>query len=50
MNTVHIWSPHFKKGVEKLERVQGRVTEIIKGLEIMSYSKRLKELQLFRQG
>ncbi|PKU46052.1 reverse hypothetical protein [Limosa lapponica baueri] len=39
--------PHYKKGIEVLESVQRTGTELVKGLEIKSYEKQLRELGLF---
>ena len=44
---VPFWAPHFKKDVEKLERVQRRAMRMIKGLENMTYEGTLKELDFF---
>ena len=41
------WGTQHKKGVGLLERVQRRAIKMIKGLEHVSYEKRLRELRLF---
>jgi len=44
---IQLWSPQHKKDMDLLESVQRRVTEMIRGLEYLSYEDRLKELGLF---
>ena len=44
---VQAWCPYYHKDVDKLERVQRRVTKMIPCLRNKSYEERLKELDLF---
>ena len=44
---IQAWGPQYRKDVELLEQVQWRATKMIRGLEHLSYEKRLRELGLF---
>jgi len=43
---VQFWSPHLRKDIDKLERIQRRITKMIPELRNKSYPERLKELNL----
>ena len=45
---VQFWAPQYKRDMDILDRVQQRATEMIKGLEHLSYEERLRELGPFR--
>ena len=44
---VQFWSPYYRKDIDKLERVQRRVTKMIPRLRNKPYEERLEELNLF---
>ena len=41
-----VWSPHLKKYINELEKVQMRATKLVDGLGNLEYSERLKRLKL----
>ncbi|KFW96559.1 hypothetical protein N336_06588, partial [Phalacrocorax carbo] len=44
---IQLWSPQHKKDMDLLEQGQRRATEMIRGLEHLSYEDRLRDLGLF---
>ena len=43
---IQSWRPHLKKIIDKLERVQRRVTQLIAELRIISYEDRVQQCKL----
>ena len=41
-----VWSPHLKKDIKKLERIQRIATKMVPDLKDLTYEDRLKELEL----
>ena len=44
---VQVWSPQYRRDMDLLEHIQRRATEMIQGMEHLSYEERLRELWLF---
>ena len=44
---VQAWSPHYRKDIDKLEKVQRRAVRMIMDLRGISYGEKLLELGLF---
>jgi len=42
-----MWSPQYRRDMDLLEHIQRRATEMIQGMEHLSYEDRLRERQLF---
>jgi hypothetical protein len=43
---VQVWSPHYRKDIELLERVQRRATKLLPSIRHLTYNERLEYLQL----
>lgn len=43
---VQFWAPQFKRYMKLLKRIQSKVTNMIKGLEPLTYEEILRELRL----
>ena len=43
---VVVWSPHYRKDVDSLERVQHRVTRLVPGYSKIHYTERLRLMDL----
>ena len=41
-----VWSPHLKKDIKKLERIQRIATKMVPDLKDLTYEDRLKEMEL----
>ena len=41
-----VWSPHLKKDITKLERIQRAATKMVSELKDLTYEERLKEMEL----
>ena len=41
-----IWSPHLKKDINKVERIQRTATKMVPELEVLEYEERLREMGL----
>ncbi|KAF4793928.1 hypothetical protein TURU_107306 [Turdus rufiventris] len=44
---IQLWDPQHKKDMNLLEQIQKRATKMVRGMEDLSYKKRLTELGLF---
>ena len=44
---IQMWSPQYRRDTDLFEHIQKRATEMIQGMEHLSYEDRLRELGLF---
>ena len=44
---VQMWSPQYRRDIDLLELIQRKATQMMQGMEHLSYRDRLKELGLF---
>ena len=44
---IQAWSPHLKKDIQTLEKVQRRATRLVYGMENLSYQERLESTGLY---
>ncbi|GAB0185469.1 hypothetical protein GRJ2_001012200 [Grus japonensis] len=44
---IQLWGPQYKEDLDLLKQVQRRAMKMIRGLELLSYEERLRELRLF---
>ena len=43
---VQLWSPYYRRGIDKLVAVQRRITKMIQGIRNLTYKDRIKHLNL----
>ena len=44
---VQMWSPQYRRDIDLLELIQRKATQMMQGMEHLSYEDRLRELGLF---
>ena len=47
---IQMWSPQYKRDMDLLERIQGKATKRIHGMEHLSYEDKLRELGVVQPG
>ena len=45
---VQMWSPQYSRDIDLLDLIQRKATQMMQGMEHLSYEDRLRELGLFR--